>query len=152
MPPMLTRRHGAKACQLDDKVYVLGGMYVDERPVSMEEKFCDVFDAQSGSWTSLPRSAYRHMPLNETILEHSAFFGAGAVSDRLVALLGSVTAVYNPQLVEWRVVQPTNVEVGSSSCCAVFKEEQGSLKDTFCPHLRHVVFQHQHKAMFRCIM
>lgn len=119
---MPTRRHGATACKLGDKVYVLGGMYVDERPVPAETKFCDVFDVFSATWSTLEASEYQHV--SSVPFEEAAFFGAGAVDGRVVALLKGVTIAYNPDSQDgWRIVEAPLVEVGHSSCCTDFNGE-----------------------------
>merc|ERR1711879_509247 len=101
---MPTRRHGATACRLGDKVYVLGGMYVDEQNVPIEAKFCDVFDVDSATWATLPASDYEHV--RSVSFEEAAFFGAGAVDGRIVALLQGETLAYNPSSQDgWHIVQ-----------------------------------------------
>ena len=53
--------------------------YVDDRPAAIEEKFCEVLDLETWSWAPLEPEAYRFLPMEE-LLDHSAFFGAGAVA------------------------------------------------------------------------
>ncbi|CAE8726963.1 unnamed protein product [Polarella glacialis] len=127
---MPTRRHGSTACQIGSKVYVLGGMYVDERNVPDEDKFCDMLDVDSAIWTSLPSSDYDHLRETDAfergMFDNAAFFGAGAVGGRLVVLLKGVTLAYNPTSRDgWRIVEARedSVMVGQSSCAATFEGE-----------------------------
>eukprot|EP00928_Gymnodinium_smaydae_P053858 TRINITY_DN37760_c0_g1_i1.p1 TRINITY_DN37760_c0_g1~~TRINITY_DN37760_c0_g1_i1.p1 ORF type:complete len:439 (+),score=70.37 TRINITY_DN37760_c0_g1_i1:43-1359(+) len=124
---MPTRRHGACACLLDDKVYVLGGMYVDEGDAPMEERFCDVFDTRTQQWSTLPASSYDHV-LRPGLFDHAAFFGAAAVSGRVVALIDGATIAYNPSVPEdgWREVEeigPSNENLSNSSCACAHNGE-----------------------------
>lgn len=150
LPSMATRRHGATACKLNGKVYVMGGMYVDERPVPVQEKFCDVLDLGTGDWTSLPLSAYRHLPMDEDILDNSAFFGAAAVSGRIVARMGDVTLAYNPSMPEdgWRAVvaDSADVKVGGSSCCTSWGCELIVASGRPTPFARQVAAFRFHKS------
>lgn len=120
---MPTRRHGATACRLNEHVYVLGGMYVDERNAPAIHKFCDVFHVDSAVWRPLPAGYYEHV--QSVDFSRAAFFGACAVDGRIVALLRDVTIAYNPATQDgWRIVQArSTVEVGESSCAAEYNGE-----------------------------
>eukprot|EP00931_Biecheleriopsis_adriatica_P081422 TRINITY_DN54754_c0_g1_i1.p1 TRINITY_DN54754_c0_g1~~TRINITY_DN54754_c0_g1_i1.p1 ORF type:complete len:311 (-),score=58.42 TRINITY_DN54754_c0_g1_i1:48-872(-) len=124
---MPTRRHGASACRLGSKVFVLGGAYVDDSTdVPDEEKFCDVLDVDSEQWSSLPSADYRHLR-DAGLFQRAAFFGAGAVAGRVVALLDGNTIAYNPLSADgWRRVETpkeSSVRVGHSSCSATYEGE-----------------------------
>ncbi|CAE7233112.1 unnamed protein product [Symbiodinium necroappetens] len=92
-----------------------------------KEMFCDIFDPETSSWTSLPAAAYTNLGVGQGIFERAAFFGAAAVEGRVVALVGSVTIAYNPRVPEdgWRAVEAPNshVKVGASSCACAFRGE-----------------------------
>lgn len=120
---MPTRRHGSTACRLGQYVYVLGGSYVDEAPASDAEKFCDVFHIDTATWRTVPPSDYEHV--QSVPFDKAAFFGACAVSGRIVALLAGVTIAYNPATSDgWRIVETAaTAHVGRSACAAEFRGE-----------------------------
>jgi len=126
---MPTRRHGATACAVGSKAYVLGGMYVDEGDGPLEHRFCDVLDIETLTWSTMPPGCYLHVNhlSYTTSWERAAFFGAGAVDGRVVALLGpNCTIVYNPSQPcdGWRQVKNQDaVQVGRSSCSCSFHNE-----------------------------
>lgn len=124
---MPTRRHGATACKLGTKVYVLGGQYVDtDRCIPEEEKFCDVLDIHTAEWSSLPRTLYSHIQDIGIDLDDAAFFGAGTTGGRLVALLDGMTIAFNPASEHgWRAVHASteSIRVGRSSCATTYNGE-----------------------------
>mmetsp|Transcript_112027 Transcript_112027/g.317209 ORF Transcript_112027/g.317209 Transcript_112027/m.317209 type:complete len:408 (+) Transcript_112027:41-1264(+) len=121
---MPTRRHGAAACLLDRRVYVLGGMYVDDRAGRREDKFCDVLDVDTMRWSSVPPGHYDRVR-GLDIFDHAAFFGAGVAGSRIVALLSGVTIAYNPSAGDgWRVVEADcEVRIGESSVACTYRDE-----------------------------
>lgn len=150
LPDMPTRRHGCAGVSLGDKVYVLGGQYVhdpheDEGIQPEGPRFCDVFDLVAQRWTS--QSIAPEKPVLLEMLDHVAFFGAGAIGGRIVAVLPlgptrlraqgaaadptTVIAVaFNPARESdgWRIVEcpdgsDTEVRVGNSSCAAALRDE-----------------------------
>lgn len=122
---MSSRRHGAVACRLGTKVYVLGGAYVDDGCRSPAEKFCDVFDIDSATWSPIPASHYDHVL--DVDFDKAAFFGAGVANQRLVAFVEGVTIAYNPTSNDgWRKVDVCSndeVIIGRSSCCEEYNGE-----------------------------
>lgn len=125
---MPTRRHGATACVVGSKGYVLGGMYVDEGDGPLVDRFCDVLDIETLTWSTLPPCSYTHVThLPSTSFERAAFFGAAAVDGRIVALLGpQSTIAFNPSQPGdgWRHVECQDaVQVGRSSCSCSFRGE-----------------------------
>ncbi|CAK0832630.1 unnamed protein product, partial [Prorocentrum cordatum] len=122
---MPTRRHGASACLLGARVYVLGGAYVDERDADEGAKFCDVLDTETMEWSSIPPSHYSHVVPLSIFQRGAAFFGSSAIGGRLVVLLENVTLAYNPSTDDgWRRVEAEgSVAVGHSSCACAYEGE-----------------------------
>jgi len=137
LPDMPTRRHGPSAACLGNRVYVLGGQYAhDPYDADMElvgARFCDIFNLSTGCWTVQPDEALRGIRHLYNLLTHTAFFGAGATSERLVCCLPPetrssqvITVAFNPQCEEdgWRVVEAHEpIRLGRTSCAATYKGE-----------------------------
>lgn len=150
LPDMPTRRHGCAGVYLGEKVYVLGGQYVhdpedDEVPPPEGPRWCDIFDLHTQQWTCQGLGSKE--PALLEMLEHVAFFAAGVVGGRIIAMLplsgrrlraqgpaadpaAAVAVAFNParEADGWRVIEcpdgsDAQVRAGNSSCATEFQDE-----------------------------